>query len=171
MREGLELVVDSRRVLGVQQNLLDLGATNQVSDSLANNLGRENQVFQDLVVDSSQGSGSWSLLELLGLSGWLWQDSSLSQENNVSVWELLLQLSGQSGLDLSVTSNRWNWDEDGQSLLTAGNIEFLDGLELQRSQVGLQVGLGFQVDESLGNLQLQFVWVFRQDLVGSRHFG
>lgn len=167
--EGVELVVNGRGVLGVQQDLLDLRATNQVSDSLTGDLGREHQVLQDLVVHSGQGSGSWSLLELSGLSSWLWQDSSLSQEHNVSVWELLLELSSQSGLNLSVADQGRNWHEDGKSLLTARDLKLSDGLELQWSQVSLKVCLGFQVNEGLGDLQLQFVWVLGQDLVGSRH--
>lgn len=120
--EGFQLVVDLLDVFGVQQNLLNLVTTDQVSDSLTDDFGWEDQVFQNLVVDSSQCSRSWSLLSLSRSSGWLWQDSSLSQEDDVTVWELLLQFTGQFGLNLVVGSQRWNWDKDGQSLLTAGNI-------------------------------------------------
>lgn len=120
--EGFQLVVDLLNILGVQQDLLDLVTTDQVSDSLANDFGWENQVFQDLVVDSSQSSGSWSLLKLSRSSGWLWQDSSFGQEDDVTVWELLFQLTGQLDLDLVVGSQRWNWDKDGNSLLTTSNV-------------------------------------------------
>lgn len=123
--EGFQFVVNLLNVLGVQQDLLDLVTTNQVSDSLTNDLSWEDQVFQNLVVDSSQCSRSWSLLSLSRSSGWLWQDSSLSQEDNVTVWELLFQFTGQLGLNLVVGSQRWNWNEDSQSLFTAGNINLL----------------------------------------------
>lgn len=123
--ERFQLVVDLLNVLRVQQDLLDLVTTNQVSNSLTNNFSWENQVFQDLVVDSRQSSGSWSLLSLSRLSGWLWQDSSFSQEDDVTVWELLFQFTGQLGLDLVVTSQRWDWNEDGQSLLTGSDIDLL----------------------------------------------
>lgn len=51
--EGFQFVVDLLNVLGVQQDLLNLVTTDQVSDSLTDDLGWENQVFQDFVVDSS----------------------------------------------------------------------------------------------------------------------
>lgn len=139
--ERLQLVVDLLDILGVQQDLLDLVATNHVSDSLTDDLGRENQVLQDLVVDGSQSSGSWSLLELSRSSGWLWQDSSLGQEDDVTVWELLLQLTGQLGLDLVVGSQRWDWDEDSNGLLTASDINLrnselvLNGISFFRTRI------------------------------------
>ena len=120
--ERLELVVNLLHVLGVEQHLLDFVAADQVSDSLANNLSWEHKVLQDLVVDRSQSSGSRSLLGLSGSSGRLWQDSSLGQENDVAVRELLLQLTGQFGLHLVVPSQRWHRHEDGNSLLTTGNL-------------------------------------------------
>lgn len=121
--ERFQLVVDVLDVLGVQQDLLDLVTTDQVSDSLTNNFGWENQIFQDLVVNSSQGSGSWSLLSLSGLSRWLWQDSSFSQEDDVTVLELLFQFSGQLDLDLVVGSQRWDWNKDSQSFLTTSDFD------------------------------------------------
>lgn len=51
--ERLQLVVDLLNILGVQQDLLDLVTTDQVSDSLTDDLSWENQVLQDFVVDSS----------------------------------------------------------------------------------------------------------------------
>lgn len=123
--ERFQFVVDLLNVLRVQQDLLDLVTTNQVSDSLTNDFSWENQVFQDLVVNSRQGSGSWSLLSLSRLSGWLWQDSSFSQEDDVTVWELLFQFTGQLGLNLVVTSQRWDWDKDSQGLLTSSNVDLL----------------------------------------------
>ena len=123
--ERFQFVVDLLNVLRVQQDLLDLVTTNQVSDSLTNDFSWENQVFQDLVVNSRQGSGSWSLLSLSRLSGWLWQDSSFSQEDDVTVWELLFQFTGQLGLNLVVTRQRWDWDKDSQGLHTSSNDDLL----------------------------------------------
>lgn len=120
--EGLQLVVNVVSVLGVQQDLLDLVTTNQVSNSLTDNLSWEDQVLQDLVVDSSQSSRSWSLLSLSRGTTWLWQDSSLSEEDNVTVWELLLELTGQLDLDLVESTERWDWDEDNNGLLVTGDV-------------------------------------------------
>lgn len=169
--EGLQLVVNVVSVLGVQQDLLDLVTTNQVSNSLTDNLSWEDQVLQDLVVDSSQSSRSWSLLSLSRGTTWLWQDSSLSEEDNVTVWELLLELTGQLDLDLVESTERWDWDEDNNGLLVTGDVNLSDGLELKSSQVSLKLWrAGLQVSESLSNLQLQFGWLLVQDLSSSgRH--
>ena len=48
-------------------------------------------------MDHGQSSGHWSLLlEKVGLSGGLLQDSALSDENNVLTAELLLQFTNKS---------------------------------------------------------------------------
>merc|ERR1712007_290823 len=89
-------------------------------------------------MNSSQGSGSWSLLDLSRCSRWLWQDSSFSQEDDMTVLEFLFQFTGQLSLNLVETSQRWDWNKNGQSLLTTSNVDFSDGLELQRSQLSFQ---------------------------------
>lgn len=150
--ERVQLVVDGGGVGRVQVDLADLLATNQVSDSLADNLGGEHKVLQDGVVDSGQSSGLRSLLQQLRLSGGLGEDLALTQEDDVSVGELLLQLSGQSDLDLSVSGERGRGDEDGQDLLATSDVNLLDVLELQGSEVSLQVTLLLKVNESLGDL-------------------
>jgi hypothetical protein len=123
--ERFQLVVNGLSILGVQHDLLDLVTTNQVSDSLTNDLSWEDQILQDLVVNGSQSSGSWSLLSLSGTTTWLWQDSSLSQEDNVTVSKLLLELTGQLGLNLVESSESWDWNEDSNSLLVTGDINLV----------------------------------------------
>jgi hypothetical protein len=123
--ERFQLVVNGLSILGVQHDLLDLVTTNQVSDSLTNDLSWEDQILQDLVVDSSQSSGSWSLLSLSGTTTWLWQDSSLSQEDNVTISKLLLELTGQLGLNLVESSESWDWNKDSNSLLVTRDINLV----------------------------------------------
>lgn len=73
----------------------ELATVNTDSGPLANNLGREHEVFQDLLVDGRQCSRSRSLLTELLLSGFLSEHSSLGDKDDVSVRELLLELSGE----------------------------------------------------------------------------
>lgn len=120
--ERLQLVVDGLGILRVQKNLLDLVTTNEVSHSLTDNLGWEHKVLQDLVVDSGQSSGSWSLLGLSRSTTWLGEDSSLGKEDNVTVSKLLLELTGELGLHLVESSEGWDWNKDGNGLLVTGDV-------------------------------------------------
>jgi len=69
------------------------------SRSLSGDLGWPNEVLEDLLVDSGEGSGSGSLLSggssrvSLGLG----ENSSLGKEDDVFVGELLLEFSGEPG--------------------------------------------------------------------------
>jgi hypothetical protein len=114
-REGVELVFEQVLVLGVEvtamtksarrpprRNIIDsrsdeLATVNTDSGPLANDLGREHEVFQDLLVDGRQGARSGSLLAELALSGFLSEHSSLGDKDDVSVGELLFEFSGESG--------------------------------------------------------------------------
>ena len=60
-------------------------------------LGREDEVLEDLLVDDGEGPRSGSLLLNPRVSGRLSEHSSLGEEDDVSVRELLLELSGQPG--------------------------------------------------------------------------
>lgn len=121
--ERLELVVNNSRVLVVKDNLLELEATNLVSDTLANNLTGENKVLKDSIVDSSQSSRCRTLLDGLSTTAGLGENGSLSNENNVTVAELLLKLTGQSLLNFVDSSEKRRRDENDNGLLTASNIE------------------------------------------------
>lgn len=169
--ERLELVVNDSRVLVVEDNLLELGTTDLVSDALANNLGGENKVLKDTVVDSSKSSGNGSLLSLTVAATGLGEDAALSKENNVAVRELLLQLTGQSLLNLVNRLQSRRREEDDNSLLAARNFDFTNRLELERSELGLEVGgRVLEVDESLTDLELELGGLFAKDLGSSRHF-
>ena len=88
----------SRRLSQTGQNSRsdELATVNTDTGPLANNLGREDEVLEDLLVDGGQCSGSGSLLAELLLSGFLSEHSSLGNEDDVSVRELLLEFSGKS---------------------------------------------------------------------------
>jgi hypothetical protein len=64
--EGLELVVDVSSILRVEDDLVELGTADLVSDTLASDFSWVDKIFEHSVVNSGEGSGSRSLL---GLSG------------------------------------------------------------------------------------------------------
>lgn len=103
---GVESVVNTTALLLVKDDLQHLAAVLLGADTLANNLDWVDNIGKDGVVDSSQSSGSWSLLSLGG-SGSVGslgagKDTALSQEENVSVRELLLEFTGQSSTSVSI---------------------------------------------------------------------
>lgn len=68
------------------------------TDSFTRDLGRVNQVFQDLFVDFFQSAGSRTLLFLPGASGGLAHHSSLANEDDMAIGEFFFQFTGQSGM-------------------------------------------------------------------------
>jgi hypothetical protein len=72
-----------------------LGTVDTDTGPLSDNLRGEDQVLQDLLVNGGQGPRSGSLLGRLGALLRLGEDSSLGDEDDVSVRELLLELSGE----------------------------------------------------------------------------
>lgn len=124
----------------VDLHFLDLSSIDQVSHSLSDDFGRVDQVFEDLLVNGGESSVSWSLLGGPRSTTWLLEDSSLSNEDDVSVGELLLKLSGQTLLNLVERLEERDWDKDDDSLLATTDLDFTGSGDLERTQVGLKVG-------------------------------
>lgn len=168
--EGLELVVDVSSILRVEDDLVELGTADLVSDTLASDFSWVDKVFEHGVVNSGEGSGSRSLLGLSRTTTWLWKDASLSEEDNVTVRELLFKLTGESLLDAVDGLEERNWDEDDNGLLTTRNFDLTGTLELDWTEVSLQVSRRLlEVQEGLGNLKLELRWLVVEDLIGGRH--
>jgi hypothetical protein len=70
---------------------LDTGA-------LAGNLGGENQVLQELLMDRSKSARARALLLDTRVAGGLGHDAALTNEDNVAVGELLLELASESAM-------------------------------------------------------------------------
>jgi hypothetical protein len=101
LRVGIEAVVDTTTLLLVEDDLQDLGAVLLGAETLANDLDWEDEVGEDGIVDSSQSAGTWALLGLAGAGAvgalWAWQDAAGSEDQDVAVGELLLELTGETG--------------------------------------------------------------------------
>jgi hypothetical protein len=66
------------------------------TDSFAGDLGRVDQVLENLFVNFFQSTGSWALLLLSGTTGRLTHHSSLTNEDYMTIGELLFEFTGQS---------------------------------------------------------------------------
>jgi hypothetical protein len=106
----------------INLHLDGLGTVNLNAGSLTNDLGGVDEVIQDLLVDSSKSAGSWASLLLAGVASRLGHDTALSNEENVAVRELLLELTGESLLDLVEGLELRNRDKDNDSLLATTNL-------------------------------------------------
>ena len=113
-RERVQLVFHRGRVLGVKESVKRVKALSMhaetrhkgehvhldgpvsigaLADSLSGNLGRVDEVFKDLLVNLLQGAGSRSWLLCSGYAAGFADHSSLSDEDDMPVAELLLELS------------------------------------------------------------------------------
>ena len=100
---GVESVVNTDTLLLVKDNLEDLGAVLLGADALANNLDGEAEIGKDGIVDSSQSARTGALL-LLGVAGasrtlGAGQDAARGEDQDMAVRELLLELTGQAGMN------------------------------------------------------------------------
>ena len=100
---GVEAVVDATALLLVEDDLEELAAVLLGADALADNLNGVGEVSEDGVVDGSESARTGALL-LLGVAGagralGAGQDAARGEDQDVAVGELLLELTGQAGVN------------------------------------------------------------------------
>lgn len=100
LRVGVKAVIDTTALLLIEQNLEDLGAVLLGAHTLANNLDRVDEISEDGVVDCGERAGTRTLLGLRGAAavGALGtrQDAAGSNDDDVAVGELLLELTSEA---------------------------------------------------------------------------
>lgn len=168
---GVDTVVDASALLLVKDNLEELAAVLLGADTLANNLDGVAEIGQDGVVDGSQSAGAGTLL-LLGVAragGALGagENAARSEDQDVAVGELLLELTGETLLDAVEALQGRDGDKDDNSLLAVANLDLAGRDNLQRAEGGLEVGsVGLEVVESLSNGLLELRGVLPRGAVG-----
>jgi hypothetical protein len=100
LRVGVESVVNTTALLLVKDDLEKLATILLSAEALADDLDGVDEISQDSVVHSSQSSGSGTLL-LLGVARagrtlGAGENAARSQDEDVTVRELLLELTGQA---------------------------------------------------------------------------
>lgn len=103
---GVEPVVDTATLLLVEHDLEDLAAVLPGADALADDLDGVDEVGQDGVVHGSQSTGARALLleGSVAAVGALRarQDAAGSDDEDVAVGKLLLELTGDAGIGVSI---------------------------------------------------------------------
>lgn len=171
--EGVDLVVNRGELLGIQVDLVELVAANLVTAALANDVGGVDKVLEDGLVDSRESAASGTLLVLLGtLAASLGEDAALAEEDDMAVSELLLELADQTLLLLLGLVNEGelgNRNEDHNSELALASGDLTGRLELEGTDIGLEVTGGLKLSKSRGDLELEVGGLRIKDLVGGRH--
>lgn len=102
---GVEAVVNTTTLLLVEDDLEDLAAVLLGADALADDLDGVDNVGQDGVVHGSESARARTLLGELGARGGgalgTGQDAARSNEEDLAVGELLLELTGQAAVYVS----------------------------------------------------------------------
>lgn len=97
---GVDAVVNASALLLVEDDLEELAAVLLGADTLANNLDGVAEIGKDGVVDGGQGAGAGALLLLVvaraGSTLGAGKNAARSEDQDVAVGELLLELTGQT---------------------------------------------------------------------------
>jgi hypothetical protein len=102
-RVSIESVVNASLLLLIEDNFQDLTAIFLRAETLADNLNGVNKICEDGVVNGSQRPGTGSLL-CEGSSGavgslWAGKNTASGEDQDMTVRELLLELTGETILD------------------------------------------------------------------------
>lgn len=127
LRVSIESVVHATTLFLVQDDLENLASIFLRSESLSNNLNRIDHIGEDGIVNGGQSSAARTLLGKAGAGavGALGarQDAARGKDQNMTVRELLLQLAGQTLLDLVEAGEEGDRDKDDDGALAVADFE------------------------------------------------
>lgn len=126
LRVCVQSIVNTTSFLLIQDYLQSLAAIFFGTDALADNLNWVDEITKDGIVDSSESSGTRTLLSL-GSAGsvaalWARENAASSEDYDVTVRELLLKLTGETLLDSVEACKGWDGDKDDNSLLAVADF-------------------------------------------------
>lgn len=158
--ERLDLVLDRGLLRFVEVHLDESRAVELNARSLANNLGRIDEVVERVLVHGRQCAASRTLLfrARASLACRFWQDFPLSDNDKVLAAELLLEFTNKSRLDLLKVTELRHWYEQNDGLLATRNLDLARTRDVHLAQLSLQVRAGLQVEKSLRHLGLELRW-------------
>lgn len=103
LAKSIDLIIDARALLGVQEDLDDLMTVLLSADPLAHDLGGVDKVREDRIMDGSEGARSRALLGDAAAARGEREDTTLSDKQDVAVGEFLLKLTRESSLRFFVS--------------------------------------------------------------------
>ena len=146
-------------VTSIEVNLEDTTSINLAAGALSSDLSGVDNVLEDSILDSSQGTGAGTQsLGLLGTSITLSENVTLSNNNDVTSRELLLQLANKTSLDLVERPLELEGHVDDDGLVSRSTVNLLGGGDVKVAEGSLQFSGGhLKVEKFLGDLGLEFI--------------
>lgn len=158
-RERFELVLQAGSVLRVQGAADKLAAVRGHAHTLGCNLRREHKVLEDGAVNGRERAAAGPRLRSTAVAGGLAHDAALTNEHDMVVRELLLELTREPLLDALEGLELGHRHKDHVGLLTALDLDLLDSAYLERTQLHLELrDVGFEVNEGLADRCLGLRW-------------
>jgi hypothetical protein len=101
LAKSIDLVVNTSTLLGIKENLDNLVAVLLRTYTLADDLGGVDKITKDSVMDGGESPTARTLLLDARAATRKREDATLSNEDDVAVGELLLELTGESVRSIS----------------------------------------------------------------------
>jgi hypothetical protein len=146
-------------ITSIQVHLHNSASIDLATSALTSNFRGVYNILKNGILDSRESArtGAQSL-GLLGTSITLSQNVALSDDDDMTSRELLLQLANETGLDLLEGFLEFEWDVYDDSLAARSAVNLLGGGDVQVAKGCLQLGGGhLEVEKFLGNLGLKFI--------------
>lgn len=111
-------MLDGCLLVLIQMHLDQLRSVQLDTNTLSNDFCWKDEVIEDVIVNSGQGTATWTLLFVWvwATATWFRENLALSTEHNMTAGEFLLQFTNQTGLYLLESLLLWNWNVNDDCL-------------------------------------------------------
>jgi len=160
LRVSVESVVNTTSLFLIQNDLQSLASIFLGSNTLTNNLNWVDEITENGIVDSSESSGTRTLLGEGGSGSvaalWSGENATSCEDYDMAIRELLFELTCETLLNSVKACKGWDGDKDDNSLLAVANFNLSGIDELKWAESGFQVGgVGLKVVESTSDAGLE----------------
>ena len=140
---------------GIEVDLHDARTVSAEAPAAANDVSGEDEVTEDVLVDSGGGAGALNILEFVNVLRAL-DDLALSDEEDGAAGEALFELGNEGLLDLADEHEEAEGVEDEDALLAGGGVfEFLSGVDVEAGEALAEGLVGeLELEESLSDVVL-----------------
>jgi len=137
---GISASLNIGLVTSIKVNLKDTFSINLAAGALSSDLSGVDNVLKDGILDSSQSTGAGTQsLGLLGTSIALSKNVTLSNNDDVTSRELLLQLANKTSLDLLEGPLELEGHVNDDGLASSSTVDLLGGGDVKIAEGSLQL--------------------------------
>lgn len=121
--ESVKFVFQSSVIFTVKEDFNHFGTIDTDFSSLANDFSREDQVLEQFFVNRGQSTRTRAGLFFASVTGGFGHDTTLSDDQDVTVREFLFELTDETGLDFVVGFELGDGDEDDNGAFTVTDFD------------------------------------------------